>query len=140
MKRILLLLIFSFLLLGCSKYDIDKQIDKAEAEQVANQFYYFLQIKDFDKAENLFLIDSISSIKNRFMLNQLFEKTIYEYGNIRNFELDFWNTVTSDDSLGQYLLKYYVTREYHHTFEKISMLKVNDSIKIIGYQLDRNSY
>lgn len=116
-------------------------IDKNEAEQIANKFYYYLETYDFESAEKLFSKKTFEK-KNKDELNHLFKATIYNFGNVKNFELDHWATsVTSgSDATGQYLMLYYVTRHYKHTFEKLAMVKENDSIKIIAYEIRRDAY
>lgn len=138
---ILFLIGISTILIGCNIRHDNHIIDKIEAEEIANQFYYHLQMEDFKSAEKLFSEKAFETNTREDLLNY-FKATIYTHGNLSNFVLDYWDTSVIDgkDSRGQYILYYYVTRYPKHTFEKLFLIKENDSIKIVGYEITLEDY
>ncbi len=136
-----LIIFLTLLLISCNLRHDNHVIDKIEAEKIANQLYYHLQMEEFDNAEKLFGQKAFE-ISNREDLKNYFKAAIYQFGNVKNFVLDHWETSVQDGSNpnGQYIFFYYVTRQPKHTFEKLYMEKENDSIKIISYEVTLDSY
>lgn len=140
LRPLFIVLSFSFLLYNCNIVNKNNSFDKKEAEAVTNKFYHFLEMNEFDKAEKLFIRDSTSNQSE--VLQNMFKGVIYEYGNLKNFELDHWESVVVNlhETVGQFKMQYYVTREYKHTFENITLVKKDDSIEIFSYEIKRDSY
>lgn len=139
MRFILPLFIFS-LLTSCIAHS-NNEIDKKEAEKIANKFYYY-QETGFMKGIYELLSKEFQTEDKLKEWDNLIVGTYYDYGKVRNFELDHWSTFTADGVVerGEYLLQYYVTREPKHTFENIYLVKENDSIKIAGYEVKLDNY
>jgi hypothetical protein len=139
MKYLLPLFIFVFLS-SCIAHS-NNEIDKKEAEAIANKFYYY-QETGFMKGIHKLLSQEFNTEEKRKPFEDLIVGTYYNYGKVKNFELDHWTTFTADGVLetGEYLLQYYVTREPKHTFENIYLVRENDSIKIAGYQVKIDGY
>lgn len=136
-----LIILSTILLMNCNVRHDNNIIDKVEGEEIANQFYYHLQMEEFDKAEKLFGEKAFEE-NSREDLKNYFKATIAQFDNLKNFQLDHWETSVVDGSnaKGQYIFFYYVTRFPKHTFEKLYMEKENDSIKIIGYEVTLENY
>jgi len=141
MKQFTFLLLISTLLAGCNiRYD-NNIIDKLEAEETANKLYYHLQMEDFESAEKLFSEKTFEEA-SREDLHNYFKATIHTFGNLTNFELDFWETSVTDgkNPSGNYILCYYVSRQPKHTFEKLFLIKEENEIKILGYEIKLDGY
>jgi hypothetical protein len=139
MKYYLPLFIFS-LITSCIAHS-NNEIDKKEAEEIANKFYYYQETGSLEEIHKL-LSKEFNSEEHQTKWNNLIVGTYYNFGKVKNFELDFWSTFVSDGVLekGEYLLQYYVTREPKHTFENLYLVRENDSIKIAGYEVKLDSY
>lgn len=141
MKYIPIVFFLSFFLYNCHIQHDNNEVDKKEAEAVAEKFYYFQEIGDLKGIDKLISKEVQKEIDIK-VLHELIIGTYQNFGGVRNFELDFWETSVLDgpQSKGRYKLQYYVTRESKHTFETLELIRESDSIKISSYVVKRDEY
>jgi len=138
MRNIILLSILTIVFAGCNfnTTSTNNEYDRKDAEKITNKFYHYLDMNDFKKAETLFS-EKFFEVTDRDQLQKIFEKTVEDCGTLTNFELQDWNTlvVKGSNPKSEYVLLYKVSRKKKDTMERVSMMKENDSIKIVGYHL-----
>lgn len=136
-----ILILGLLLITSCTITHRDNAIDKKEAEQIANKFYYYQELGRLSEIHDLIANEgkTEASLKE---WDQLIIGAYHEYGVVRNFELDKWSTFVADGLItrGEYLLQYYVTRSPNKTFENLYLIRENDSIKIAGYEIKTDGY
>lgn len=139
MKKILLLITLT-LLVSCSFNQTfsNRVSDKNDAEKISKKFYWeSLHGTNKDKIYELFS-EKFFEITNKNQLDKLISNAQQEYGVIKEYNLQHWETlvVKGSNSKSQYLLTYSVIRESGTTKETFSMLKENENIKIVGYHIN----
>lgn len=137
MKCILPYFFFAILLTSCNITSFNSESDKSEAEAITNKFYHHLEMNDFEKADKLFS-EKFFEETDVEKLHKIYDYTLKEGGNLKNFILLEWNTlvVKGTDSKAEYVLLYNVEREKKNTTERIGLIKENDTIKIVSYYVN----
>ncbi|ASK30716.1 hypothetical protein CEY12_11575 [Chryseobacterium sp. T16E-39] len=137
-KYILLLIAFFFVSCNFNKTYHNREEDKQDAEKITERFYYL--IKNDDRQEAFKLIGSkFFETTNKKQLNQMIDDINAECGDkISNTKLTIWETFVSvgTNPKSQYVLSYKVKRNIQNTREKITLEKDDDSIKIVGYDVN----
>jgi len=139
MKKILLFVTLT-LLVSCSFNQTfsNRESDRDDAEKISKKFYWeLLQGTNKNKIYELFS-DKFFEVTNKDQLDKLISNSQQEYGVIKEYNLEHWETlvVKGSNSKSEYLLTYNVTRETGTTKETFSMLKEDEHIKIVGYHIN----
>lgn len=139
MKKILLFITL-MLLISCSFNQTfsNRESDRDDAEKISKKIYWeLLQGTNKDKIYELFS-DKFFEVTNKDQLDKLISDSQQEYGVIKEYNLEHWETlvVKGSNSKSEYLLTYNVTRESGNTKETFSMLKEDENIKIVGYHIN----
>lgn len=140
MRKIFFVLGFLFFI-SCTITHKDNEIDKNEAEKIANKFYYYQEMGRLSEIHDL-LSNEAKTEESLQEWDELIIGAYHEFGKVKNFELDKWSTFTADGLItrGEYLLQFYVTRIPKKTFENLYLIRENDSIKIAGYEIKTDGY
>lgn len=137
MKKYILVLI-AFILVSCNFNKIyhNREEDKKESEKITEKFYALIKENNRQEAfrlasKNLFRATS----KDNF--NKILDNASIECGSIKNYSLNHWETIIikGNNPRGEYVLIYDVNRSIKNTKEKFTLKKENDSIKILGYNI-----
>lgn len=84
------------------------------------------------ESKNLFKV----TLKNDF--SQILNTVSTECGYIKSYSLIHWETLVVEctNPINEYVLVYKVNRNIKNTKEKITLKKENDSVKILGYNIE----
>lgn len=139
MKKYILILIAS-ILVSCNFNKIyqNREEDKKDAEKIANKFYSLIQQNNRQEAFKLFG-EKFFTITSKGQLNQMIDNINMSCGsNMKTTELISWETFVSigTNTKSEYVLLYKIHRNIKNTQEKITLQKDNDTIKIVGYNVD----
>lgn len=139
MKKIII--VFVLVLCSCNfgvnSVQTNKEADKEQAEAVAAKLYWHTLNNEFDKIPELFGATFYKGNTKEGLRNFLLKKKEM-YGNFIEFNLKDWNTrlVQGTNSSSEYVLVYEVQYEKKTVIEKVSMIRENNIIKIVGYYVD----
>lgn len=141
MKKICLILI-SFILISCSfdRTFSNRESDKEEAEKITKKFYWELEHgSNLDNLHNLFS-EKFFEVTKKEKLDELNITVQNEMGIVEDYNLQRWETlvVKGTNEKSTYLLVYKVKRQNGETVETFSLLKENEVIKIVGYNVNRS--
>jgi len=136
MKRISIFLLL--LLISCTFNTTreNREEDKKEAEQIAQNFYILIKENNSEKAFKL-ISKNLFKVTSKEKFNQILNQSYIECGNIKNDSLVHWETlvIKGSNPKSEYVLIYNVKRDIKNTQEKFTLHKEGDSIKIIGYDI-----
>ncbi len=138
MRKFFTLIFLSTFLISCqiNSTSSNRESDKREAEKITNEFYNYLEKKEFENAANLFS-EKFFAVTDKDKLYEIFNATLNDCGNLTDFSIVDWSTfvVKGTNPKSEYLFYYKVSREKKETLEEIGMIKENDSIKIVSYHV-----
>lgn len=139
MKRYLLFFLTLFLLTSCdfNKTYRNRAQDKLDAEKTTNHFYSLLKENKESQVYELFG-DKFFRITPKEQLAKMLKDIGNKCGNkIFNITLEKSESFVSigTNPKAEYVLLYKIQRNLKNTEEKITLEKVNDSIKIVGYDV-----
>lgn len=136
---LILIIIFFIFTIGCNFNSINKnrEKDKQDAEKVVQGFYAFIKENNKETAYKL-ISKSLFKVTSKEKLNQILNISSVECGKIKNDSLIYWETVVikGTNPRSEYILIYNVKRTIKNTKEKFTLKKENDSIKIVGYNIE----
>jgi hypothetical protein len=142
-KNIIFLLIILniFILFGCNFFYKNREEDKNDAEKVTIEFYNFLQHDKYELTYKFFspeLLEVTDSTK----LKLTFESLKSKLGAIKSYKLTDWETlrIEGTNPKSEYVLVYEIERELYNSKERISLVKVDGEIKIIGFNVDSDGF
>ena len=117
----------------------NRESDKKEAELITANFYENMINNQENEAIKLFG-KKFFEFMNRNQLDEMLTSIKTQDGNIIGFNLIKWDTyiVTGTNSKSEYVFIYDVKREKISTFEKITMIKEDGDIKIVGYDVNNH--
>jgi len=137
-KYILILITLLFISCNFNKTYRNREEDKQDAEKITEKFYSLLKKDNREEAFKLFG-DKFFKITNKEQLNKMLNDIKTSCGDqILHTQLATWETLVSKGTSPQseYVLIYKVNRNIKNTQEKITLQKNNDSIKIVGYDVN----
>ncbi|WP_145859494.1 hypothetical protein [Pedobacter suwonensis] len=116
---------------------INREEDKKDAERVANQFYEFLQKKEFQKVIPL-LSTKFKAATSTEKLNDYLNGALSKLGEIKSEKLDHWESkvVKGSNPSANYVLYYVVERTKYQSKETVILTAENNQIKIQGYSVN----
>jgi hypothetical protein len=142
MKKILVLFFMSVLLNSCNfnanaSYENEK-VEKEKAESVIGLLYLYTSMNSFDEVIHLFS-DSFFKVSSKEKLKQFLEEKKQTLGDFKDYSLVNWKTnrVTGTNPKTEYLMVYEVKYTNYNATETISLVKENQEIKIIGYNVNK---
>ena len=114
----------------------NREEDKKEAEQVAQNFYILMKENNSEDAFKL-ISKNLFKVTPKEKFKQILNKSSTECGNIKNDSLVHWETlvIKGTNPKSEYMLIYNVKRDIKNTQEKFTLHKEGDSIKIVGYDI-----
>ncbi|SHM70787.1 hypothetical protein [Chryseobacterium polytrichastri] len=114
----------------------NREEDKKDAEQVAQDFYTLINKKNKENAFKL-ISKSLFKVTPKEKFGQILNESSIECGNIKNDSLIYWQTlvIKGSNPKSEYVLIYNVKRDIKNTQEKFTLHKEGDSIKIVGYDI-----
>ena len=140
MKKIFTLFVI-YILMSCSFNETfrNRESDKKEAEIITAKFYKNMINNHENEAIKSFG-EKFFEVMNQDQLDEMLTAIKTEDGNIIGFNLIKWDTyvVTGTNSKTEYVFIYDVKREKISTFEKITMIKEDGNIKIVGYHVNNH--
>lgn len=121
---------------------LDRDEDKNEAEKVSNIFYEDLKNDTIKETTIKLFSDKFWSLENSDSFKIVIKKTQEKLGRLREVKLDHWKTkvVTGSNPSSEYVLFYLNKYEKYNAKEKVSLVKENDTIKIIGYDINSDGF
>lgn len=139
MKKYFFVLIIPFFLVSCNFNSIsqNREEDRKDAEEITQWFYRL--VKNNDKAGAIKLISkNFLKTTPKEQFNQILDTSSAECGSIKSYSLSKWETfvVKGTNPRSEYVLVYDVKRTVKNTKEKFTLKKENDSIKILGYNIE----
>ena len=143
MKKIYILLFISLFLLSCNynSYYTDREIDREEAERVTVKFFYLLRDSKHKETHSLFS-KRFLKVTNTSKVDEIFNTSDTKLGKIENHTLETWHTniVEGSNPKSEYLLVYNVKRSKFDSKETFRLEKENDTIKILGYNVQSDGF
>ncbi len=118
----------------------NQESDKKEAEKITNKLYWEIQYgTNEDEIFKLFS-DQFFAVTNKNELREIISKSNSKFGAIKEPTLAEWETlvVKGTNARSEYVFIYDVARENTKTKEKISMIKENGNIKVVGYHVNQD--
>ncbi|MBP2619398.1 hypothetical protein [Chryseobacterium jejuense] len=138
MKKYILIFI-TFFLISCNfnSTSQNREEDKKEAEKITERFYYFIKKNDKENAIEL-ISKNLFKVTPKEKFSQILGSCSSECGEIKSYSLNHWETfvVKGTNPRSEYVLVYDVNRTIKNTKEKFTLKKENDSIKILGYNIE----
>jgi len=121
--------------------NINEESKKVEAEKVAEILYTDIAKQDFKKAETLFG-DKFFEVTTREDLQKMFIMLNEKLGNYKSRKLANWQTTSTvgTNPATNYVLVYAVEYDKFSAEEKIILSKVDDDIKILGYNVNSKAF
>lgn len=138
MKRFLFAcIIFSGMSCSFNSTSLNSDADKTAADKIAVTFYEAVRENALEKtypvlSKDFFLYTTKPEYE--IMMGNFNRIT----GNLMNYELEKWDSkvVSGTDPSGSYHLQYKVYYDKDTTTETFNLIKEEDGIKIIGYQIN----
>lgn len=144
-KLLVIMVLFISILTSCNfsvnvKND-NKLEDKQDAESVVGQLYLYTARKEYDSILKLMSKDFYKVASKEKFLEFLKAKE-RKLGKYKDFTLKNWKTTSKKgaDSKTEYILIYKVVYSNHESEEKISMVKENNEVKILGYNVNSEGF
>ncbi|KGO93050.1 hypothetical protein [Flavobacterium subsaxonicum] len=121
--------------------NVNEESKKGEAEKVAEVLYTDIAKQDFKKAEMLFG-DKFFEVTTREDLQKMFTMLNEKLGNYKSRKLANWQTTSTvgTNPATNYVLVYTVEYDKFSAEEKIILSKVDDDIKILGYNVNSKAF
>ncbi|TAE62270.1 MAG: hypothetical protein EAY77_07775 [Flavobacteriia bacterium] len=144
-KFIFTVVLFISFLTSCNfsanvKYENRLQ-DKDDAESIAGELYLYTSRKDYESILKL-VSDDFYKISSKGKFLEFLKAKDEKLGKYKDFTLINWKTTTKKgtDSKTEYLLIYKVKYSKYVSEEKISMIKENNEVKILGYNVSSEGF
>lgn len=146
MKKLLVTAVLSISVLASCNFSAnvknDNELqDKQDAESIAGKLYLYTSRKEYESIIKLMSNDFYKVVsKDEFL--KFLESKEKKLGEYKDFTLLDWKTtnLTGTDSKTEYLLTYKVVYSNHKAEEKISMVKENNKVKILGYNVNSEGF
>jgi hypothetical protein len=115
--------------------------DKDDAQKITNVFYSLLRNEKYNDTYKLFS-KVFFEVTDTLKLNEMYQMTYRKSGAIDSINLDHWQTEVKKGTNASlvYVLFFVVKREKYNSKETITLLKENDSIRIVGYHVDSDAF
>ncbi|WP_370899832.1 hypothetical protein [Chryseobacterium gossypii] len=138
MKNFTAIILF-FFIISCNFNSINKnrEEDKKDAEKITHQFYDLIKENNKEEATKL-VSTNLFKVTPKDKFNQILDISSVECGVIKKYSLIHWETIVikGNNPRSEYILVYSVKRTNKNTKEKFTLRKENDSIKILGYNIE----
>ncbi|MNU17101.1 hypothetical protein D3C71_52810 [compost metagenome] len=137
------LFIFCIVFTSChfnSTY-LNREVDKNEGDKVVLRFYDLLKNRDYNEVYKLFG-PQFFEVTDTSQLEKLFNMTVIKLGPIKNMGIDQWKTesITGANTRTEYFYNYKVSRTNFDSKESFILVKENDEIKIVRYNVESKGF
>lgn len=143
MRTLSVLIILITILTSCQLNSTFNNLesDKKDAEKVIDRFYNLLDKQEYDKTHPLFTNDFFKTTDTG-KLNNLYRMLAKKTGTLQERKVKEWstNTVKGTHPKSEYVFVYTIERSKFESEEKISLIKENDSVRIIGYYVTSDGF
>ncbi len=121
---------------------LDREEDKNEAEKVSNLLYEDLKNDTITQSTINLFSDKFWTNENSASFKTKIKKTQEKLGRLTEVKLDHWKTqiVVGSNPSAEYILFYLNKYEKYTAMESVSMVKEDDLIKIVRYNINSNGF